>query len=321
MSEKLVSICCITYNQENYIAKAIDSFLSQSYIQNCEILIHDDASTDDTLSILKKYHELYPDLIRLFPETVNQYSRGDHQMFPRLFKEARGKYIAICEGDDYWSDIDKIKMQVGIMEKHAEYSMCFHAAALYDCNLSRVTDTIQFSKKSREVTEEEIITAGGCMIPTASLFFRKDLVESLPEFFYHAPVGDYPLQLCLASRGKAYYINRSMSIYRKYALNSISVKNMTETMNDRIIFYKKLIKMLQEFSKDTKDIYKDATDERIYMYKFEILRDRRAFIRLLRKPYRKYLFSKSYGGFFKVLISCIFPRFYCDVKRLVYKYK
>ena len=118
----MVSVSCITFNHAGYIRQALDSFLMQKTDFAYEILIHDDASTDGTIDIIKEYEERYPDIIRPVLETENQYSKGISNIsgvfnFPR----ARGRYIAMCEGDDYWSDPYKLQKQFDLMESDAGY--------------------------------------------------------------------------------------------------------------------------------------------------------------------------------------------------------
>lgn len=125
--DPLVSICCLTYNHAPFVRKCLEGFLMQETTFPVEILIHDDASTDGTDDIIREYTAKIPD--RIFPlfEEENQYSKGCAQVMDFLnYKRARGKYIAICEGDDYWSDPFKLQKQVDFMEAHPEYSVCFH---------------------------------------------------------------------------------------------------------------------------------------------------------------------------------------------------
>lgn len=134
-SNILVSICCITYNHAPFIRKALDGFLMQqppSCVQQgakmndwCEILIHDDCSTDGTTEIVKEYAAKYPDVIFPLYEEVNQYSKGVKVDFYN-YKRARGKYIAYCEGDDYWTDPYKLQKQVDFLNENLDYSACFH---------------------------------------------------------------------------------------------------------------------------------------------------------------------------------------------------
>ena len=141
----IVSICCITYNHAPFIRKALEGFLMQqapSCVPQgakmsdwCEILIHDDCSTDGTTEIVKEYAAKYPDLIFPLYEEVNQYSQGKENVIDMYnYGRARGKYIAYCEGDDYWTDPNKLQKQVDFMESHIDYSVCFHCFRNYIVN-------------------------------------------------------------------------------------------------------------------------------------------------------------------------------------------
>ena len=127
MGNPVVSICCITYNHASFIRKCLDGFLMQKTTFPVEILIHDDASTDGTDDVIREYAAKYPDLVFPLYEEVNQYSRGGAgKMDLYNYNRARGKYIAYCEGDDYWTDPLKLQKQVDFMEMHPEYSVCWH---------------------------------------------------------------------------------------------------------------------------------------------------------------------------------------------------
>lgn len=120
----LVSITCNTFNHGSYIADALEGFVSQKTNFEYEILVYDDASTDNTASIIRQYEAKYPHLIKPIYQTVNQYSQGlrpGHQNRQR----ATGKYVAICEGDDYWIDPLKLQKQVDYMEAHPNCTFCF----------------------------------------------------------------------------------------------------------------------------------------------------------------------------------------------------
>ena len=131
----IVSICCMSYNHAPFIRKTLDGFLMQqppSCVSQdaklsdwCEILIHDDASTDGTNNIICEYAEKYPDLFHPLYETENQYSKGK-VMDVYNYNRVNGRYIAVCEGDDFWTDPYKLQKQVDFMESHQEYSVCFH---------------------------------------------------------------------------------------------------------------------------------------------------------------------------------------------------
>ena len=140
MNSPIVSICCITYNHAPFIRKALDGFLLQEPPTGVsadepwyEILIHDDASTDGTTEIIKEYAAKYPDKIFPLYEKENQYSKGKAKEIDLYnYNRARGKYIAICEGDDYWTVPDKLRRQVDFMEANPDYSICFHLTRIFE---------------------------------------------------------------------------------------------------------------------------------------------------------------------------------------------
>ena len=139
----LVSICCITYNHARFIRKCLDGFLIQETSFPIEILIHDDASTDGTDGIIREYADKYPDLILPLFETENQYSQGKQNKIDFYnYRRARGKYIAYCEGDDYWTDPLKLQKQVDFMESHPDYSVCFHRWKHFDEATGLIRDDI-----------------------------------------------------------------------------------------------------------------------------------------------------------------------------------
>lgn len=126
MNKPLVSICCVTYNHAPFIRQCLDGFLMQKGV-DFEILIHDDCSTDGTTEIIREYAEKYPDLIFPLYETENQFCKpGRESMDFYNYRRAQGKYIALCEGDDYWTDPLKLQKQVEFMEANPDYSVCFH---------------------------------------------------------------------------------------------------------------------------------------------------------------------------------------------------
>lgn len=122
----LLTIGCITYNHADYISQCIEGFLMQKTTFPFEIIIHDDASTDGTSEIVKKYADKYPDLIKAIIQTENQYSKGGRIYHRFIHPISRGKYIATCEGDDYWTDPYKLQKQVDFLEANPKYVFCGH---------------------------------------------------------------------------------------------------------------------------------------------------------------------------------------------------
>ena len=124
--QTLLSIICTAYNQEKYIKQALDGFVSQKTNFKFQVIIHDDASTDKTAEIIKEYQKKYPDIIKPIFQTENQYSKGISISKNILFPLVNSKYVAICEGDDYWTDPYKLQKQVDFLEANPDYSICFH---------------------------------------------------------------------------------------------------------------------------------------------------------------------------------------------------
>ena len=126
----LVSICCLTYNHAPYLRQCTDGFMMQERTFPIEILIHDDASTDGTQDIIREYEEKFPDIIKPQYQAENQYSKGKMVEAYNYFR-AEGRYIALCEGDDYWTDPQKLQKQVDFLESYPDYVMCSHRYRIY----------------------------------------------------------------------------------------------------------------------------------------------------------------------------------------------
>jgi len=223
-----VSICCITYNQEKYIKDAIEGFLMQKTEFPFEIIIHDDASTDMTADIVREYEKKYPEKIKPIYQTENQYSKGVKPIVMPL-KASRGKYIALCDGDDYWTDSLKLKKQITEMEKNPECHISFHPA-MAKCDDGTKGNTIigLHSKATKIFSTEEVILGGGGFIPTASIVINKSVVPRISSFFdliQHSPVGDYFIQILGAENGGALYLSDIMSVYRINATGSFSERS------------------------------------------------------------------------------------------------
>ena len=123
-NECMVSVLCTAYNHEEYIAQTLQCIVDQQTDFAFELLVNDDASTDGTAAIIRSFEEKYPHIIRAFYQEKNLYSQGIDAYHHFLYREALGKYVAICEGDDFWCDPSKLQRQVDFMEAHPEYSAC-----------------------------------------------------------------------------------------------------------------------------------------------------------------------------------------------------
>ena len=211
MVEPLVSVVCITYNHGPYIRQCLDGFMMQKTNFAFEVLIHDDASTDKTADIIREYEEKYPNIIKPIYQTENQYSKGVKIGLTYLYPNAKGKYIAECEGDDYWTDPLKLQSQVDFLESHNDYSMCFHRAKLISM-ISHSKKLMCSEIEDREYDSTELFKTW--TVPTASILFRKECLNYELHREDDILNGDIKLILLCCSKGKVRGMSREMSVYR-----------------------------------------------------------------------------------------------------------
>lgn len=213
----LVSIVCITYNHARFIRDALDGFVMQKTNFPFEILVHDDASTDGTADIVREYEEKYPHLFRCVYQTENQWGKKSPWK-DILFPMVRGKYVALNEGDDYWTDENKLQKQVDFMESHPDFSVCFHPVTVHWDDNSK-PDSIFPSEKSRfyktELILDDLLKRN--FIQTNSVLYRwrfhQDPLSLMPDDILP---GDWFLHLLHAQVGKIGFLNDVMSVYRRH---------------------------------------------------------------------------------------------------------
>lgn len=165
----VLSICCAAYNHESFIRDCLDGFLKQETTFPVEILIHDDASTDRTADIIREYEAKHPQVVLPVYETENQYSKGTGDLFG--LKRTRGQYIAICEGDDYWTDPAKLEKQVDFLDRNPDYVICYHDARIVDPSGNVVADSKLPSESKRDFSSAELMK--GAWTLNLSRVFRK----------------------------------------------------------------------------------------------------------------------------------------------------
>jgi glycosyltransferase involved in cell wall biosynthesis len=213
-----VSICIVTYNQEKYIAEAIDSVLMQKTDFEYEIIIGEDGSSDRTSSIVKAYKKKHPEKITLFLNDRSNviYIEGRATARWNLInnlKHAKGQYIALLDGDDYWTDENKLQEQIDFLDSHPDHTICFHDVYIKKEN--------SFEKETLfpgiiPLTFHQLLDNN--FIPTCSVVYRKIFdFNEIPEWYkYSAPMGDWPLHVLHAHKGKIGKINKAMATYREH---------------------------------------------------------------------------------------------------------
>lgn len=218
-NDLLVAIWMVTYNHEKYISKAIEGIISQSTNFRYEIFIGEDFSTDNTAELCQKLKKKFPDKIDLTIHKTNIGSLANAKMIYEKCQNSGAKYIAMCEGDDYWTDPLKLQKQVDFLDSHQEYSMCFHSV--------RILNETQQKFYEDNITRSVLDTTGlkelafGNFIHTPSVLFRS-IVFPLPHWFKDTPIGDYPLWCLSALKGKIYKMPDKMAVYRVHDQGAMS---------------------------------------------------------------------------------------------------
>ena len=212
-----VSVVCTAYNHGAFIRDALEGFVSQRTSFPFEVLVSDDASTDDTAAIIRDYAARYPALIRPFLLEKNLYSQGRSLYDELLYPAARGQYIALCEGDDYWTDPEKLQRQADFLDGHPAYSACVHNTMLHRIDGSRADAPLFADRPEQDIPFETVVRGMAGAFHTSSIMARREFLLDPPAFravaFRHG-FTDYPVGIWLTMQGKVRYLDRCMSVYR-----------------------------------------------------------------------------------------------------------
>ena len=286
----LVSICCATYNHQDYIKDAIEGFLMQETNFNFEIIVHDDASTDSTAEIIRAYEQQYPQLIRAVYQNTNKYSKRTPIFNTYILPQASGKYIALCEGDDYWTDKNKLQIQIDYMESNPTCSMCCHAHRRIDVD-KRVLEIKRVFKNDSDIPTINCLKKD--IFPQLCTYvYRKDITKGAPDFFIGNPVGDVTFLALYAIKGSVHYIDRVMASYRVKVSGSWTdrfSKDIAMRNNHRermTIFY-------EELDKYTNGQFNNIIKNNISEYRFSNLIDNKQYMSAFKEEYFKNLSFKK----------------------------
>ena len=250
MTERLplVSVCCLTYNHHQYIERALDSILGQKINFAIEIIVHDDASSDGTAEIIHRYAKTYPETVKPIYQQPNllRSGTGIFQIYTDyVFPFARGKYIAICEGDDFWTDTEKLQLQTDYMEKHPACTVCFHKAGILK---NEETDFDIYEKYHKEIlgnrdefTFDDLLKDN--IIPNCSVVY-KNVINEFPDLFSSLIFPDWPLHLLYAEKGEIGYINKFMAVHHEHEMGMWNGDSIINRVKSIIGFYLDLLKYL-----------------------------------------------------------------------------
>lgn len=324
MSKPLVSICCTTFNHESYIADALEGFVNQKTNFHYEVLIHDDASTDRTAEIIKEFELKYPNLVKPIYQDVNQYSKGIQINRTFNYSRALGKYIALCEGDDYWIDSLKLQRQINYMKANPECTFCFTNAKIIDVQQQKESRIfIPYSKENEKYYYDEnssydvgkLALLG--FIPTATFMFRKSILENPPDFYLRKyPGGDLKLKLYATSQGYAHFINEVTSVYRTNVLGS-TMSRWKKYNKDQLYSHNKgYINLINAVNKYTNYVYSSDFDKLKVGFEASQLLIKGDKELLINKKYTKWLRQQNFFHRIKIKFSIYQPKVYNFLKRI-----
>ena len=315
MKNNVITVVVMTYNHKDYIVKAIQSIICQKIDVGFSILVHDDCSDDGTYELLLDLQEKNPNIISIIRQNSRKYpSEGFNRMIlNHVVPAIESKFIAYCDGDDYWIDEYKLKKQYDFMIKNSNYSMCFHPA--YQLRDNNDLSSKWFFRPEGDIDLSDIIGENvGVCVATSSIFVKSEVFKTFPNWRLMYPVEDVPLYIYAALTGKIHCLKDIMCVYRQFSFGSWSAQNKN---NDEKTI-KHLLNMkeaIERFDSETHERYHSLVIIQINAYYFRIA--------LLEKKY-SVIFEKKNKKFFKKLpakerISLFLqykaPRFYKLIKR------
>ncbi|MGP8217176.1 MAG: glycosyltransferase [Bacteroidia bacterium] len=263
-----VSVCMITYNHESYIAQAIEGVINQKMNFNYKLFIGEDCSNDNTRSICISYKNKYPDKIELIFTTKNDVYQNVKNIFDACFNSG-AKYIAICEGDDYWTDPNKLQKQVDFLEAHTDYAFCYHhVQTIHEANFNN--KKLEMKRDQPETsTIAELLRLNIWAHINSVVFRNQPILKNLPTWYSNSPSSDWALLALVTGDKKIKYFSETMSVYRQHATGMWS--SQTEIQNiKRILNTARLLNTHLVKKKDKKHIYWTilcAYEELIKLYK------------------------------------------------------
>ena len=276
--KKKVSCHIITYNQKDFISQCIEGVLMQKTNFSFEIIIGDDNSTDGTREILIEYQKKFPEIIKLNLRTERGKGIPGKDNFISTLEMCTGEYVSLCDGDDYWTDSQKLQKQVSFLEANLDYVLSFHPIKILKLDGNIVEDFLTNVPENYETIED--LARFGNYIHTPSVVFR-NVIQALPFEFQLSPIGDYFMYMILAEHGKIKCIEEEMAVYR-HGVGILSG-------NDNVLKLKKWIDcLILVFSNCKNEKIKSILYERyqggiLNMYKMTLKTDRESSYAILKK--------------------------------------
>lgn len=306
-----VSIQVLVYNHEPYLRQCLDGIVKQKTKFNFEAIVHDDASSDKSADIIRDYANKYPNIIKPIYETENQYINGYEHMGKILLPYIRGKYVAFCEGDDYWTDPNKLQQQVEIMESHPECYMCLHRVDSVQEDGSPINYPFPRNEMKTGIINSRQLVKLTWIFQTTCFMFRREVYE----LFRNQPLTikkvlrefeDLKLYFFFANLGPAYYLNKSMSVHRDSSKGSWSLKQKEKSKTAKLKTFNEIIEFYKLYDEYTHKKYHDILDYRINIAKIKAqlaIGNRKGAFKGVKLKHSLYFISGSLKNRFKRIIS------------------
>lgn len=306
-----VSVYCLAYNHEKYIKKTLDGFVNQTTNFTYEVIVHDDCSTDNTASIIKAYAIRYPDIIKPIFQKENKYSKNENITKKYIIPNLSGRYIAICEGDDYWSDNLKLQYQYNALQENKKCSFSTHKTQCVNVDgdfIGRSFPPVKLEQgriSGRTYIENELVEHPW-LFQTSSYFIRREVFEecinTMTDVF---PVGDLPLVLLASHRGDCFFIDKYMSCYRVDAGGLMAkLRDNTEYATQ---FYDEMIVGLKEYDEYTANAYHEIVSHAIGDNKIKKYKITGQYKKIFSDGLTNNFMLMNVPNKFLIVFGCVFP--------------
>lgn len=323
MGEIMVTVYCLAFNHGKYIRKCLEGFIHQKTTFEYEVLIHDDASTDNTADIIREYELKYPQIIHPIYQKTNQYSQHIPISKTFLVPMTRGRYIAFCDGDDYWSEESKLQNQFDAMENNPECHICLHRVqGIKECGEMIINNTyphIGSFFSSGKISAKQLVenSSDPYQFQFSSYFvIAKDYINYIynpPDFKKLTNVGDVPLLLYCASLGDAIFVDKYLSHYRRFSIGSWTSRFKMKSRMDLANYYEVGRKFFEEYDKFTNFKFHDALEKKIQRNLFNQYECLGNYFECLSKNLRIFIYERP----FRARVSFFLRAYYQWICRLV----
>lgn len=264
-----VAVICTVYNHEKFLRNCLDGLVNQQVNFEYKVVVHDDCSTDHSIDIIREYVKKYSEIIVPIYEDENQYSKGKSIIWDIIVPLLECRYVAFCEGDDYWCDNEKLFRQFNFMEQNQGVSMCTHNTRIHDLRGQEQDRLFNKLNMEKRLSQKDVFL--GWNVHTSSYFLRSEVLESAGQFSKYW-FGDYVILLSAYAKGNVFFLPEEMSVYN--ACNTEGLTWNIHRNNIEMLIENELLRIdfLREYNGYTKDIYSKIIKRRIYILKKDLVR-------------------------------------------------